>query len=123
MTPSLNVFPGAILRTCAFEPTANKWCGQLCRGFQIHITDPNSYQPFRTTILLLQAILQNHKTEFNWKAPPYEYEFEKQPIDLIIGDRAIRQRIEKLESVASIEQSWMQALQRYQKMSRAFHLY
>ncbi len=122
-TIGMDVFPGAILRTCAFEPTANKWCGQLCRGFQIHITDPNSYQPFRTTILLLQAILQNHKTEFNWKAPPYEYEFEKQPIDLIIGDRAIRQRIEKLESVASIEQSWMQALQRYQKMSRAFHLY
>ncbi len=122
-TVSMDVLPGAILRTCAFEPTANKWCGQLCRGFQIHITDPNSYQPFRTTILLLQAILQNHKTEFNWKAPPYEYEFEKQPIDLIIGDRAIRQRIEKLESVASIEQSWMQALQRYQKMSRAFHLY
>ncbi len=122
-TVSMDVLPGAILRTCAFEPTANKWCGQLCRGFQIHITDPNSYQPFRTTILLLQAILQNHKTEFNWKAPPYEYEFEKQPIDLIIGDRAIRQRIEKLESIASIEQSWMQALQRYQKMSRAFHLY
>ncbi len=122
-TVSMDVLPGAILRTCAFEPTANKWCGQLCRGFQIHITDPNSYQPFRTTILLLQAILQNHKTEFNWKAPPYEYEFEKQPIDLIIGDRAIRQRIEKLESVASIEQSWVQALQRYQKMSRAFHLY
>ncbi len=122
-TVSMDVLSGAILRTCAFEPTANKWCGQLCRGFQIHITDPNSYQPFRTTILLLQAILQNHKTEFNWKAPPYEYEFEKQPIDLIIGDRAIRQRIEKLESVASIEQSWMQALQRYQKMSRAFHLY
>ncbi len=122
-TVSSDVLPGAILRTCAFEPTANKWCGQLCRGFQIHITDPNSYQPFRTTILLLQAILQNHKTEFNWKAPPYEYEFEKQPIDLIIGDRAIRQRIEKLESIASIEQSWMQALQRYQKMSRAFHLY
>lgn len=122
-TVSSDVLPGAILRTCAFEPTANKWCGQLCRGFQIHITDPSSYQPFRTTILLLQAILQNHKTEFNWKAPPYEYEFEKQPIDLIIGDRAIRQRIEKLESVASIEQSWMQALQRYQKMSRAFHLY
>ncbi len=122
-TVSSDVLPGAILRTCAFELTANKWCGQLCRGFQIHITDPNSYQPFRTTILLLQAILQNHKTEFNWKAPPYEYEFEKQPIDLIIGDRAIRQRIEKLESVASIEQSWMQALQRYQKMSRAFHLY
>ncbi|MDJ0913944.1 MAG: DUF1343 domain-containing protein [Desulfobacterales bacterium] len=122
-TVSMDVLSGAILRTCAFEPTANKWCGQLCRGFQIHITDPNSYQPFRTTILLLQAILQNHKTEFNWKAPPYEYEFEKQPIDLIIGDRAIRQRIEKLESIASIEQSWMQALQRYQKMSRAFHLY
>src|SRR5512139_1110490 len=30
---------GMILRPICFEPVFDKWAGQLCYGFQIHITD------------------------------------------------------------------------------------
>jgi uncharacterized protein YbbC (DUF1343 family) len=115
--------PGAILRPTVFEPTSNKWQQTACNGFQIHITDPQRYQPYATTLHLLQAMILHHREQFEWKAPPYEYEFERMPIDLIIGDRSIRQRLEKLEPVDEIESSWQEGLDQFKKISRKFHIY
>ena len=36
--------PGVILRTACFEPTFHKFAGELCRGFQLHVTDRQSLQ-------------------------------------------------------------------------------
>ena len=115
--------PGVCLRPVAFEPTYHKWQGRLCRGFQLHITDPDRYRPYRTTIKLLQAIKRLHPDEFQWKSPPYEYEFEKLPIDLIIGNRLIRRRIENFDDLDSIEKSWEKELLAFKEISRACYLY
>jgi uncharacterized protein YbbC (DUF1343 family) len=114
---------GAVLRPTVFEPTSNKWQQTACNGFQIHVTDPRQYRPYSTTLHLLQAVMIHHREQFEWKAPPYEYEFERMPIDLIIGDRAIRERLEKLEPVDEIEASWQEELDRFKKVSRKFHMY
>ncbi len=118
-----NRIPGAILRPAAFEPTFGKWAKTFCRGFQIHVTDPDQYRPWRTTLALLQAILRHHREDFTWKQPPYEYEFERMPIDLIIGSREIRERLENLESLDSVEADWQEALGEFGQMSREFYLY
>jgi len=115
--------PGAVLRPTVFEPTSNKWQQTACNGFQIHVTDPQRYQPYATTLHLLQAMILHHREQFEWKAPPYEYEFERMPIDLIIGDRSIRERLEKLEPVDEIESSWQEELDQFKKVSKGFHLY
>ena len=115
--------PGIILRPVAFEPTANKWQGQLCRGFQIHITDPDAYRPYDTSLRLLQAVIEHYKKDFEWKPPPYEYETRRQPIDLIIGDGKIRNRIESLEPVEKIAASWQAELNKFSDISQRFHLY
>ena len=116
-------FPGIILREVVFEPTANKWQAQPCRGFQIHVTDPNEFRPYETSLRLLQAVIFHHRKEFKWKPPPYEYETERLPIDLIIGDRKIRERIEKLESIDQIVASWQTKLNEFADISRGFYLY
>jgi uncharacterized protein YbbC (DUF1343 family) len=114
---------GAVLRPTVFEPTSGKWQGRCCRGFQIHVTEPQRYAPYRTTLRLLQAIIRHHATEFGWRPPPYEYEHEKLPIDLLIGDAAVRRRIEALEPVESIEASWQNELEEFREMRREFFLY
>jgi uncharacterized protein YbbC (DUF1343 family) len=114
---------GAILRPAAFEPTANKWQGRCCHGFQIHLTDPRRYAPYTASLCLLQAVMRHHPGKFSWRPPPYEYEFEKLPIDLLVGDRSIRKRIEALEPVASIEASWHTELNEFRTLSREYHLY
>ncbi len=115
--------PGIALRPVVFEPTANKWQSQPCQGFQIHVTRPDRYQPYVTSLRLLQAIICHHKNAFEWKQPPYEYETRQLPIDLIIGDRQIRQRLENMESIDSLVDSWQDGLNEFAEISRRFHLY
>ena len=64
-----------------------------------------------------------HADEFEWKSPPYEYEMEKQPIDLLIGDKNIRLRIEAGDNVDEIEKSWQIDLDKFTEISRQVHLY
>ena len=115
--------PGIILREVTFEPIANKWQARPCRGFQIHVTDPNEFRPYETGLRLLQAVIKHHKKDFEWKRPPYEYETKKLPIDLIIGDGKIRSRLENMEPLESIIESWQTDLQEYSEISHRFHLY
>ena len=115
--------PGVIFRPAVFEPTSNKWRKSACHGFQIHVTDAKHYRPYATSLHLLQAVILHHRDQFEWKAPPYEYEYERMPIDLIIGDRTIRQRIENLEPIDDIEASWQPGLNKFLKVSKEFHIY
>jgi len=118
-----NRLPGATLRPVVFEPISNKWKGSRCKGFQIHVTDPYKFKPYITTLRLLQAVIFHHKDRFHWKLPPYEYEFKRHPIDLIIGDKGIRRSIENFDEINNIENSWMDDLKGFMEISRKFHLY
>ena len=118
-----DALPGAILRPAVFEPTSGKWQGSACRGFQIHVTDPRRFGPYGATLRLLQVSQRCHPNQFAWRPPPYEYEFEKRPIDLLIGDPIVRQRIEQMESVQSLELTWKNELDDFRAMSREHWLY
>jgi len=118
-----NVLSGVFLRPAVFEPTSNKWSGSLCQGFQLHITDPETYRSYRLSLQLLQAVINLHPDSFQLKSPPYEYEFEKMPIDLILGDREIRKKIYNNESLEDIEKLWQKDLEGFKSISRNFYLY
>lgn len=115
--------PGIVLRPVGFEPTSNKWAGELCRGFQIHINDPDRYAPYGTSLRLLRAILSLHGDRFCWKTPPYEYDYDNLPIDLIIGNTSIRKRMEALEPIDSIEASWQNELFEFEAIRKEVLLY
>jgi uncharacterized protein YbbC (DUF1343 family) len=114
---------GVILRRTAFEPTSNKWKGTICHGFQLHVTDARTYKPYLTSLRLLRAVYSCHGDAFQWKPPPYEYEFERLPIDLIIGDEAIRRRIERLDEIDDIEDAWEKDTESFHQMRRQYFLY
>ena len=115
--------PGCILRPLRFEPTSGKWMGQVCTGFQIHVTDPQAFRPYRTSLALLQAIRRLYPGQFAYKPPPYEYEFERLPMDLIIGDRAVREALENGVPIDTLEQGWQGELDEYRERRRAVLLY
>ncbi len=115
--------PGAALRPVAFEPTAHKWAGQLCRGLQIHVTRPADFKPYATSLRLLQAMLRLHGDGFAWKEPPYEYEFRRKPIDLILGSRGLRERLEGLEPFSAIEAGWFEELRAFAALRHGICLY
>jgi len=114
---------GAHLRCITFEPTAGKWRNQTCHGFHIHVTDRDAYTPYRLSLVLLQEIIRLHGDDFRLKEPPYEYEYEKTPLDLIIGSRRIRENIMDLNDIDKIEASWQKDLDTFIHEAVSFHLY
>lgn len=114
---------GCWLRPLRFEPTSGKWAGQTCAGFQIHVTDPEEFRPYRTSLALLQALRRLYPEPFAYKTTPYEYEFERLPMDLLIGDQQIRAGLESGVPVADLEGAWQADLEAYARRSRALFLY
>ncbi|HKN47290.1 MAG TPA: DUF1343 domain-containing protein [Candidatus Polarisedimenticolia bacterium] len=115
--------PGLVLRDHAFEPTFHKWAGQVCRGFQIQVTDRSAYRPYLTTLALLQDIIAEHRDRFEWKKPPYEYVTDKPPIYVLTGDPAIRRALESGDDLRALERSWRSEIAAFEKESRPFRLY
>jgi len=115
--------PGCRLRPLRFEPTSGKWAGQGCNGFQLHVLDPEQFRPYRTSLALLQALRSLYPDQFAYKPPPYEYEFERLPMDLIIGDRQVREALESGVHIEQLEQGWQAELEAYRQRSRRVFLY
>ncbi len=95
--------PGCLLRPVVFEPTAGKWSGRECRGFHIHVIDMHAWRPYRTSLALLQAFLHLYPDQFAYKEPPYEYEFTRLPMDLILGDSDVRSALEDGADIEDLE--------------------
>jgi uncharacterized protein YbbC (DUF1343 family) len=102
--------PGVILRETSFQPTFHKWAGEVCGGFQLHVTDRLAYKPYYTTLACLQVIRQLYPDQFQWRQPPYEYEYERLPFDLLTGDPGVREGLEGNISVTVLEQQWEREL-------------
>jgi len=89
---------GCALRKAFFEPTFHKFKGELCRGFQVFtdfpVYDPHKFKPYRLCHLFLKAVHQVHPDFDLWRKPPYEYETEKLPIDILSGNEELRHWVE-----------------------------
>ena len=116
---------GCQLQEYSFRPTFNKWKGELCHGFMIHVTNHRIFRPYLTSISLLRTIIDVHNLDFKWKKPPYEYEYDKRPIDLILGDSSLCFELESADSgsVRDMEAKWLPELESYVKWRKPYLLY
>lgn len=114
---------GCCLREYWFRPTFHKWQGQRCGGFMIHVLDASEYRPFRTSLALLKSVMDISGEDFSWSQPPYEYEFNRIPIDLILGDSSIRMALEKGKEAEDIIEDCSQGLREFLELRRPYLLY
>lgn len=98
--------PGCVFREHCFIPTFHKWCGEFCRGVQIHVTDPRMFRPVLTAVALLRAAVEASEGGFAFKEPPYEYEHEKMPFDILSGGPRPRQLISRGVALEDISSEW-----------------
>ncbi len=98
--------PGARFRPLHFEPTFQKHAGALCGGAQIHVVEREIFKPVLTAVAILNAIHELWPSEFTWKPPPYEYETEKMPIDILAGSDRLRLDIEAGKGPHEIAAGW-----------------
>jgi uncharacterized protein YbbC (DUF1343 family) len=114
---------GCHLQSISFRPTFNKWQGELCRGFFIRVINPGTFRPYRLSLALLASILTDYRRDFAWREPPYEYEYSRPPIDLILGDSSLRESLERSVELSSMESSWEAELSGYLEWREPFLLY
>jgi uncharacterized protein YbbC (DUF1343 family) len=115
--------PGFVLRDHDFQPTFHKWQGEVCRGFQIHVTDVQRYRPYLTTVALLQDVVALHRDRFAWKQPPYEYVTDRLPIDVLTGDPAVREAIESGGDLRALAAGWGAEIRAFEREAAPHRLY
>jgi uncharacterized protein YbbC (DUF1343 family) len=96
--------PGVYFRPLQFQPTFHKFAGEICQGGFIHLTDPGKFKPVLTSLVILRQIRLDYPKYFHWKQSPYEYEYNKLPIDILAGTDRIRNMIDNNTPLKKIEE-------------------
>ena len=115
--------PGVRFRPLHFCPTFHKWAGHTIGGVQIHVRDPLSFKPFLTGVALVMLYRKLGGTDFSWKNPPYEYEYELLPFDILCGTDRIRLQLEAGVDLSEIEEGWKAELERFRAVREGYLLY
>lgn len=115
--------PGLIFRPLFFIPTFHKWKDQLVGGVQIHVTDRRSFKPFLTGLAMISAYRKFGKGRFQWNPPPYEYEYELLPFDILAGTGLVRKQLEEGMPLSEIENAWQPGLAEFRKKRKSCLLY
>lgn len=123
---------GIAIRPIRFVPTFDKWQGQRCGGVALHITDAEAVRSVELTLHVLQAVIRRWPGEFQWLPPPYEYEYEKMPIDILFGSAALRETAQNwatstpaatISELTHLDQpAWWQRVRPYLLYDRCVHL-
>jgi uncharacterized protein YbbC (DUF1343 family) len=114
---------GAYFRPAGFEPTFQKHAKQPCGGCQIHVTDRESFKPVKTGVALIEMFRRFDPVRFEWRRPPYEYEHEKVPIDILAGSDTLRQQVERGVPVEEIAASWRDDEEEFRRFRQPYLLY
>lgn len=125
LSRALNAYqlPGVYFRPLEFQPTFNKYVGQVCKGCFIHVTNRETFKPFLTTVAILREVIHLYSEKFQWKNPPYEYEYQKMPFDILVGNNWLRPAISKGIPVAELENLWQEELEPHLNVLKTFNLY
>ncbi|UMB61988.1 DUF1343 domain-containing protein [Lutibacter sp. A80] len=94
---------GFTVRPITFIPTFHKQYNKICGGFQIHITDKKTFQPWRAGQFIMKEIYHYLGSDFTWKTPPYEYNYTQLPIDILNGTDKLRYWIENNGNIETLD--------------------
>jgi uncharacterized protein YbbC (DUF1343 family) len=122
-TVNAYALPGVHFRPAAFQPTFHKCAGETCGGVQVHVIDRQRFQPVLASTVLLRQFRAADPARFAWRDPPYEYEHEKLPIDVLAGTRTFREGIEAGADPRQLAASWDDRLAAFMKLRAEFLLY
>jgi uncharacterized protein YbbC (DUF1343 family) len=114
---------GVHFRGVIFEPTFQKHARATCGGCQIHVTSRDAFLPVATGVSLLRECYGSAPDRFQWRDPPYEYEHDKMPIDILAGSPTLRQQIESQVPLKDIVASWRPGVAEFDEIRRGYLLY
>ncbi|MSR31190.1 MAG: DUF1343 domain-containing protein [Gemmataceae bacterium] len=115
--------PGALFRPAWFTPGFQKHASALCGGAQLHVTQPELFQPVRAGLAILQSLRQLAGVNFQWRTEPYEFVTDRLAIDLLFGSDRERKALEVGVSHQDIAQVWLEEEADFLEQRRPYLLY
>jgi uncharacterized protein YbbC (DUF1343 family) len=115
--------PGVYFRSVFFEPTFHKHAKETCGGCQIHVLDRAAFEPVRTAVELIHEFRKQDPARFKWKPPPYEYEHDREPIDLLYGSSKLREAVDAGAEVGPLIASWRRGEDAFLEIRRKYLRY
>jgi uncharacterized protein YbbC (DUF1343 family) len=114
---------GVRFREAMFEPTFQKHAKVACGGCQIHVTSRRDFEPVKAAVAVMCEAYALGDDQFKWREPPYEYEHDKMPIDILAGSAALREQIELQVPIEDIAASWREGVKTFEETRRPYLLY
>ena len=114
---------GVHFREVMFEPTFQKHAKVPCGGCQIHVTSRWDFEPVKAGVAVMRECFGLAPDQFKWRDPPYEYEHDKMPIDILAGSTQLREQIEQQMPIEEIAASWRDGVKMFENARKPYLLY
>jgi uncharacterized protein YbbC (DUF1343 family) len=98
--------PGVAFRPVVYTPTFQKHAGTGCGGVQLHVTNVETYRPYRTGVAFVKACRDQAPDAFRWRHRAYEFVDAIPAIDLLAGSSALREGIDAGASLDDLAARW-----------------
>jgi len=115
--------PGVHMRAAFFEPTFQKHRSLTCGGVQLHVTDRRRFRSVLTAVAALKSLRRRYRDQWSWKEPPYEYEYDRLPFDILAGSETLRLQIENDTPLREISEGWKADEKAFLKRRKPYLLY
>lgn len=115
---------GCAFRIHNFIPTFHKFCGELCNGLQIHVTDINLFKTVGIALEIFDAIIETSPPDsLKFNLPPYEYEYSLMPFDILSGDSGMRETLLNRKNIRIEKEKWSHEIEEFRNEFRHFAVY
>ncbi|OIJ26457.1 exo-beta-N-acetylmuramidase NamZ family protein [Nocardioides luteus] len=113
--------PGVTFREAYFNPSVNKFAGQVCGGVQVTIQDRDRFDPIRTGVEMLVTATSLYP-DFAWRQDSWD---TARPfwIDKLTGSTRLRTQIDAGATGDEIEAAWADELAEFDARRRPYLIY
>jgi uncharacterized protein YbbC (DUF1343 family) len=87
------------------------------------VLDRRAFRPVATGLAIIEAFRATDSVQFAWRDPPYEYEHDKPPIDILYGSAALRERLDAGTPADDLVREWDDELAPFLEVRQRFLLY
>jgi uncharacterized protein YbbC (DUF1343 family) len=115
--------PGVTFRPTMFRPTFHKFANLACGGVQIHVNDRSKFQPVRTSVGLISAMMAESQNQFRWRTETYEFVDDPIAIDLLFGNGRERKALQSGLPLKEITRSWYEEETAFRARREPYLLY
>lgn len=115
--------PGLHARPMLFEPTFQKYAGQVIGGVALEVTDRKQFPAVRAGLAVLAAARSLGPERFQWRTETYEFVSDRLAIDLLMGGTLAREVLEQGGTVDDMTADFTAGEQAFVARARPHLLY